>query len=167
MSAQGLADALAALIGSGAAAVPMDAGQGLRLGVVKGRKDRAPVNLQTAAGSPRLVLAGHALELTLVLTVGQNGLVLDLSRLARCVDAPAGGVGVATETPKDRRRRLAERVASEKVKGTRAFLKVVAAEVGITDVWLKQLLKPTKPEPADWIAPLSTKRTSTPKKPNR
>jgi hypothetical protein len=166
-TAQGLADALAALITGENASALEEAVQGFRLGVVKGRKDRGPVHLRTTAGDPRLMVAGHALELSLVLTIQDQRLVLDLPRLARCVDAPAGGVGVPSEAPQDRRQRLAERVEREKAKGTRAFLKVVAAEEGITDGRLKQLLKPTPSKPADWTAPLLAPGASTPKNPKR
>ncbi len=167
ITAQALADAIARLIGSDSAATPVDAGQGFRLGIVKGRKDRGTVYLRTGSGAPHLAVAGHELELPLVLTVQQQSLVLDVRRLARCVDAPAGGVGLLAESPAERRQRLAERVAREKIKGTRAFLKVVAEEEGITDGRLKQLLRPARLKPADWAAPLSTTRTSTPKKSNR
>ena len=45
------------------------------------------------------------------------------------------------ESPVQRRERLKTRVNQEKAKGTRAFLKVVAQEEGISVTRLKQLLQ--------------------------
>ncbi|MGQ0443619.1 MAG: hypothetical protein ACT4O2_00450 [Beijerinckiaceae bacterium] len=48
-------------------------------------------------------------------------------------------LGVNTETPEQRRKRLKARLREEKAKGTRAFLQVVAKEEGISPSRLKQL----------------------------
>ena len=156
-TAQGLADALARLIGSAGATGPREAGQGFRLGVVVGRKDRAAVYLRFNATGPSVAVAGHELELPLVLSIQQQRLALDLKRLARCVDAPIGGVQESRETPNARRTRVTERVAQEKSKGTRAFLKVVAAEEGLSTSRLKQLIAVPTPPVAEWAAPLLTR----------
>lgn len=167
VSVPGLAYALARLLGNDGAA-PFDAvAQGFRLGVVKGRKNKAELHLRVGPGIPRMVAAGHEIDLALLLSVHQQQLVLDLRWLARCVDAPVANAAVVVEDPEERRKRLTARVARERAKGTRGFLKVVAAEEDISVPRLKQLVEAPKPVAADWTAPLSMKSTTSPKKSKR
>ena len=65
--------------------------------------------------------------------------------LDRLVDQPVAGAGDA-ESAEQRRERLKVRVRAQKARGTRAFLKVVADEEGISVSRLKQLVK-KEPEP--------------------
>ena len=168
LTVQSLADAMSGLLGGGAATAHGSAAGRYRLGFVLGKKqDRAVLHLRFDDEGLRLLLAGHVLEVQDTLVLRDGRLAFDLRLLARCVDAPADDGGALGEQPQDRRQRLAARVAQEKAKRTRPFLKVVAAEEGITPGRLKQLLKPPPLKSADWTAPLSTTRTSTPKKPNR
>ena len=167
LTGAGLADALARLLGSDGA-VPSDAAtSGFRLGVAKGRKDKAEVRLRVGAGKPRLIVAGHEIDLDLVLAVQHQQLVLDLRWLARCADAPVADAAVVVEEPEKRRKRLTARVAKERAKGTRGFLKVVAAEEDISVPRLKQLVAAPKPSATDWIAPLSMTSATSSKKPKR
>lgn len=147
-SALGLADALARLLGSDSAVPAVVAASGFRLGVVKGRKDKAVVHLLFGEDGPRLEVAGHVIELGLVLTMQQHRVALDMRRLGRCADAPAAISERPAETPDDRRKRLAERVLREKAKGTKNFLQVVADEEGISKGRLHQILTRAKPRDA-------------------
>jgi hypothetical protein len=167
LTATGLADALARLLSNGGASPSDVVAQGFRLGVVKGRKDKAELHLRVGPGRPRLVVAGHEIELALLLAVHQQQLVLDMRWLAQCVDAPVANAAVVIEDPEERRKRLTARVAREKAKGTRGFLKVVAAEEDITVPRLKQLVAAPKQPAADWTAPLSMTSATSSKKPKR
>ena len=167
VSAQSLADALARLVGADGAVPCTGVAQVLRLGILKGRKDKSELLLRVGAGAPRLLVAGHEIDLGLVLAVHQQQLALDLRWLGRCVDAPVGGAALNVEAPEERRTRLAARVAREKAKQTKAFLQVVAVEEGISASRLKQLLQAPKPTSADWIAPVSMTFRTASKKPKR
>ncbi len=167
LTAPGLADALSRLLGNDGAG-PFDAvAQRFRLGVAKGRKGKAELHLRVGAGTAHLVVSGHEIDLSLVLAVHQQHLVLDLRWLARCVDAPVATAAVVGEDPEERRKRLTARVARERAKGTRAFLRVVAAEEDISVPRLKQLVAPPKAQASDWMTPLLNKGTSISKKSNR
>lgn len=167
LSTHGLADALARLLGNDGAA-PFDAvAQGFRLGVVKGGKDKAELRLRVDQSKPRLVVAGHEIDLGLVVAVQRQQLVVDLHWLARCVDAPVGDATLIVETPAARRMRLTARVTRERARKTKAFLQVVAAEEGISVPRLKQLLKAPRLAAADWTAPLAATSATSSKKPER
>lgn len=153
-SADTLADALARGL-SGAAAVRL-AGEPAtwRLGLVAGRQGRAVAVMRAgAAGAAVVELAGHRLDVATLLSVQAATLVLDRQCLARCADSPVEGTG-AGETPEQRRERLRVRVAAVKAAGVRGFLKAVAAEEGMSDSRLKQLLAGSKPVAATWAAAL-------------
>jgi hypothetical protein len=64
---------------------------------------------------------------------------VDRRTLNRLVDQPVAGAG-DTESATQRRERIKKRVQAEKAKGTKAFLKAVAEEEGISVTRLKQLL---------------------------
>lgn len=66
-------------------------------------------------------------------------LTVDKSGLVNLVDRPLDDV--LSESPEARRERIRERVDAEKAKGTKAFIRVVAEEEGISSTRLKQLLK--------------------------
>ncbi len=65
--------------------------------------------------------------------------------MTRLVDQPVAGAG-DEESAAQRRERLKKRVQAVKAKGTKAFLKTVAEEEGISSSRLKQLLR-EEPEP--------------------
>jgi len=92
----------------------------------------------------RLALAGHSMRLADALDVQGDRVVIDRRMLNRCVDHPVAGAG-DTESAEARRDRLKARVQAEKAKGTRAFLKTVAREEGISVSRLKQITE-SKPE---------------------
>lgn len=162
-----LADALAILFGSTEATRLAGDAKALRLGVVTGRTARAAVLLRWQDGGAVLEVAGHLLPLDLALTIKDAALALDCKTLARCVDAPAAGAGVPAESPEERRQRLKARVETEKCKGTKAFLQVVAAEEGLSPSRLKQLLAAQKPVADTWVAPLAALAGAGSKKPPR
>lgn len=160
-SPERVADVLARLLdtrrsGDGAA------GGRREVGVLKGAKGKAHVVLGIER-ELRLHVAGHDLAVADVLELGDQGLALDRRALVRCVDNPVGAAG--DEESADRRReRLLARVREEKAKGTRGFLKKVAAEEGITDGRLKQIIYAKKPEPAGiWPGLASTSKKTKPK----
>lgn len=160
-SPERVADALARLLdtrhgGDGAA------GGRWNVGVLKGAKHSAHVVLGIE-GALRLAVAGHSLPVADVLELGDQGLTLDRRALTRRVDNPVGAAG--DEESADRRReRLLARVREEKAKGTRGFLKKVAAEEGITDGRLKQIIYAKKPEPGGiWASLATTSKKTKPK----
>lgn len=110
-------------------------GQPWTIGVLKGRKHKSPVALLVRDGL-KLSLAGHVVPLIGVLTIKDHILAVDKDELIRLVDTPAGDA----ETPEQRRTRLQVRIGQEKAKGTKAFLRVVAQEEGISHSRLKQLV---------------------------
>lgn len=83
------------------------------------------------------------------------------------------GLAETAETPKARRTRLKARVGEIKAKGTKAFLKFVAAEEGISTARLKQLLEDESPlvddlSKSSWMGLLpTTKQTSSKKTSNK
>jgi len=111
-------------------------GKQWNLGVLKGKKHKSLVTL-LADDRLRLSVAGHTVPLGEVLAVQENALTLDKGELIRIVDEPAGN----TETPEQRRERLKARLREENAKGTKAFLRLVAEEEGISVSRLKQLTR--------------------------
>ncbi len=100
-------------------------------------------------GTLKLSLAGHAIAVADALGWKGNRIVIDRRMLARCVDAPAASAGDA-ESAAQRRARLRSRVREVKAKGTKAFLKVVAGEEGISESRLKQLVRETATAAESW-----------------
>ena len=96
-------------------------------------------------GELKLSLAGHSIALADVLELKGDRFSVDRRTLDRLVDQPVAGAGDA-ESAEQRRERLKVRVRAQKARGTRAFLKVVADEEGISVSRLKQLVK-KEPEP--------------------
>lgn len=132
------------------------------VGMLKGAKGASHVVLGIDR-ELRLHVAGHDLALADVLELGNKGLAVDRRALTRCVDNPVGAAG-DEESAERRRERLLARVREEKAKGTRGFLKKVAAEERITDGRLKQIIYAKKPEPAGiWSGLTSTSKKTKPK----
>ena len=164
-----IAAVLARLLGLPRTATQAVDGRQWHIGTLKGRKHNSPVTLLAGNGLT-LTLAGHAVPLIEVLAIKENALALDKAALIRLVDNPAGDA--ETETPEARRERIRARVREEKAKGTKAFLRVVAAEEGISQSRIKQLVKDDAPVEEDelknspWAGlATNTKQTSS-KKPS-
>jgi hypothetical protein len=137
-SGSSIADLLAGLLelhrsGSGGA----DASR-WEVGMLKGAKHSSHLVL-VADGGFTLSLGGHSVALADVLGVDGDRLAVDRRTLNRLVDQPVAGAG-DTESAAQRRERIKKRVQAEKAKGTKAFLKAVAEEEGISVTRLKQLL---------------------------
>jgi hypothetical protein len=116
------------------------------VGMFKGSKLASHLVLR-AEGELRLGLAGHSLRLVDALELKDDRIFIDRRMLNRCVDNPIAGAG-DTESAEQRRERLRARVLAEKAKGTRAYLKAVAEEEGISQSRLKQLVaERRKPAP--------------------
>ncbi len=156
-----LADAIATLLGLRRPMTDNDPAR-YDLGVMKGAKHSAHVVL-TVGNGLLLAIAGHTLPVADVLEFGDKGLAVDRRALLRCVDNPVAAAG-DEESADQRRERLLARVREEKAKGTRGFLKKVAAEEGITDGRLKQIIYAKKHEPAGiWSGLASTSKKTKPK----
>lgn len=131
-----IADVLAQLLGLSRTASKGEDGKRWNIGVLKGKKHKSLVTLLADDGL-NLSLAGHTVPLIEVLAINENVLTLDKGELIRLVDKPASNA--ETETREQRRERLRARVREEKAKGTKAFLRPVAEEEGISLSRLKQL----------------------------
>jgi hypothetical protein len=118
------------------------------VGMFKGAKHAAHLVL-LADGTLTLSLAGHAIALSDALEWKRDRIVIDRRMLSRCVDNPVGGAGDA-ESAEQRRERLRARVREEKAKGTRAYLKAVAEEEGISPSRLKQLVAEPRKSASTW-----------------
>jgi len=147
-----IADLVGRLLGLSESTPTAADGNQWHIGILKGRKHRSRVTL-LAGDSLNLSLAGHTLPLTDVLAVEKNVIALDKGALIRLVDKPTGEA--ATEPPEQRRERLRARVREEKARGTKAFLRRVAEEEGISVSRLKQLTS-ENPSPAGMWAGLTT-----------
>lgn len=107
------------------------------IGALNGRRNKCLVSLTTKDGLV-LSLAGHSISLIEVLTMSGGAITLDREELIRLVDEP--GEQREAEPADERRARLRGRVSAERKKGTRAFLKLIAAEEAISVTRLKQLI---------------------------
>lgn len=138
-----IADLLARLLGVNRTASTAAKDREWTIGTLKGRKHKSLVTLR-ADNDLHISLAGHVVPLADVLTFDENTLTADKNELIRRVDKPTSN----SETPSARRKRLKVRIAEEKAKGRRAFLRTVAAEEGISLSRLKQIVS-VKTAPAD------------------
>lgn len=139
----------------------------LDLGVLKGTQGSAHVVLHVE--SPlTLHVAGHVLPMADVMDWTDKGLTVERRALVRCVDSPVAAAGSA-ESAEQRKARLRARARELKALGESAFIKALAAEEGISESRIKQLLKEEPPPAATWHGlPISTKgTTSKPKKTKR
>jgi hypothetical protein len=109
------------------------------VGLFKSTKNSSHLVL-LADGGLTLSLAGHSIALADVLKLKGNALTVERRKLTLLVNQPVGGGG-DKESRDQRCDRLRRRVAEAKAKGTRDFLRVVAAEEDISVSRLKQLLK--------------------------
>ena len=109
------------------------------VGMLKGAKHSSHLVL-IADSRLTLSLAGHSVPLADVLALEGNAFKVDRRALTRLADQPVAGAG-DMESAAHRRERLKKRVQTVKNKGTKAFLKTVAEEEGITVSRLKQLLR--------------------------
>jgi len=125
-----------------------------RVGVLKSSAFSCIVTMR-AEKEIVLTFSGHTVALHEVLSVEKDSLILNKKELMRLAAQPIGDV--AKETPVRRRERLQARVTAEKAIGTRAFLKRVAAEEGISVPRLKQLLD-EKPKVNRWSDLTSAKK---------
>jgi len=115
------------------------------VGVLKGARHSSHVVLR-ANGGLTLSFAGHLVPLADVVILEGVSFKIEKRKLVRLVDTPSAGAGDA-ESAAQRRARLAKRKQEHKNKGTKAFLKAVAEEEGISVSRLKQLLEPNLERP--------------------
>ncbi|MGE0484832.1 MAG: hypothetical protein AB7Q81_11890 [Gammaproteobacteria bacterium] len=108
------------------------------VGLYRGNRHSAHLVMRVVEGLV-LELAGHALRVVDVVDVKGTRIVVDRRALNQAIDHPVAGGGDA-ESAEQRRARLIARLREEKAKGTKAFLRVVAAEEGISPTRLKQIV---------------------------
>ena len=153
-----IADVLARLLGLSRSASTAAEGNQWHIGVLKGKKHKSRVTLLADDGL-NLSLAGHTVPIIEVLAINENVLTLDKGELIRLVDKPAGNA--ETETPEQRRERLRARVREEKARGTKAFVRLVAEEEGISVSRLKQLISAKPASVNMWAGLTTTKKRGT------
>lgn len=122
---------------------PPPTAQRWELGLLKGGKYASHVLLVVDQQQLTLQLAGHTLRFADVLTCHDQQLTVDRRMLMQRVTKPVNAAG-DSESATQREDRLKKRVAEEKNKGTRAFLKTVAEEEGISTSRLKQIINVKK-----------------------
>lgn len=110
-----------------------------QVGLLEGTRNRSHLVL-LGDGELTLSLAGHSIRLADVVAFERGRIVVDKRMLFRSVNQPVAGGGDA-KSAKLRSERLKARVAAEKSKGTKAFLKTVAEEEDMSISRLKQILK--------------------------
>lgn len=108
-----------------------------QVGVLRGSKHSSHIVLGAEDGLC-LSLAGYSVPVAEVLMLKGKALAVDKRRLTALVDQPAAGGGVV-ESAVQRRERLVKRIEQEMAKGTKAYLRVVAKEEGISVQRLKQI----------------------------
>lgn len=108
-----------------------------QVGVLRGSKHSSHIVLGAENGLS-LSLAGYSVPVAEVLMLKGKALAVDKRRLAALVDQPAAGGG-EVESAAQRQKRLLDRIEQERAKGTKAFLRVVAEEEGISVQRLKQI----------------------------
>lgn len=140
-SEQRAADALARMLNIHAPPAARGTDGVYRLGMATGRETREAVHLRWEATGPVLLVAGHALELPLVLSSTSGVLALNMRALARCVDAPVTGEKPPDETPAQRTERFHVRKRELLARGVVGFNKQIAAEEGISVSMVKRILE--------------------------
>lgn len=140
-----IADLLARLLGLCRPATDKPEVARWDIDLLKGRKHSSHLVL-LAEGSLKLALAGHSMAVSDALFLEGTRFEVDQRALTRLVDQPIAGGG-DQESAAQRRERLTNRIAEEKAKGTKAFLKTVANEEGISIQRLKQI-RDGKPDSA-------------------
>lgn len=148
-----IADLVARLLGVSRTASTAANDREWTVGTLKGRKHKSLITMR-AGNDLHLLLAGHVVPLADILAFDQDTLTVDKNELIRRVDKPTNNA----ETSSARRKRLKARIAEEKAKGRRAFLRTVAAEEGISVQRLKQIVS-VKSAPADTLSN-STRRNA-------
>lgn len=147
-SGETVADWIARTLGLARPIRPCTNASRWEVGMIKGTQHASHLVL-LADGQLRLALAGHSLRLVDALEVKDDRIIIDRRMLNRCVDRPVAGAG-DTESAEQRRERLRARVRAEKAKGTRAYLRVVAEEEGISPSRLKQLVAGPRKSASTW-----------------
>lgn len=143
---------LARLLGGPDAVPADDFGDGARVGVVQGAVGARPVFLVWRNSGPHLRVAGHELELALVLGVGAAGLALDMPQLAQCVNTPAAQE--PAEDPERRRLRYVALLDEERRVKRGGCLRRAAARAGVTVEAFKKVVyrKPKAKTPTQHMA---------------
>jgi len=141
-SGESVADLVASLLGLHRPAEAGPTPLRWEIGILKGRMYSSHLVLH-GQGELKLLLAGHSVVLADVLKIEGGRLTIDRRRLVRLVDSPVAAAGDG-ESAAQRRVRLKAEIQAEKLKGTRAFLQVVAGRERITPSRLKQLVYETQ-----------------------
>ena len=148
LTRQSVADAVARMLGDSAVPVGNSVAD-FRVGVVQGLQGRRAAVLAWNVEGPTLRVAGHALELALVLDIARGVLWLDLAQLVRCADTPTGAGSGADETPEERRLRYEALLEQERRVSPKGCLKRAVARSGVKESAFKQVVyRKRKPKTA-------------------
>ena len=138
-SGSSIADLLADLLGLRRAGAGGTSNGRWEIGMLKGAHHASHLVL-LAGDRLTLTVAGHVIALSDVLAFEGDAFKVDKRTVTRLVDQPVAGAG-DVESAAQRRKRLKQRVQGVKARGTKAFLKTVAEEEGISVTRLKQLVR--------------------------
>lgn len=136
---EALGSALSELMGSVPTAAGSVAPPAVSLGLVRGKRGNQPVSLRVSGGRPVLAVAGHEIDVGLLLTTDGQRLVLDVGQLIRCAEQPGDGAAPG-ESPGERTARLQARKAQLVAKGVRGYVKQIAAEENLSETMVKRIL---------------------------
>lgn len=137
---EALGSALSDLMGSVPAAAGWAAPSAVSLGLVRGKRGNQPVSLRVSGGRPVVGVAGHEIDVGLLLTTDGQRLILDAGRLIRCAEQPGDGAAPG-ESPDERTARLQARKAQLVAKGVRGYVKQIAAEENLSETMVKRILR--------------------------
>lgn len=139
-SGQLLAEAVVSMLNmTQARPAPLD-GHGWRLGTFEGAKHKSPLALSLDV-EPRLAIAGHTVRLVDVLRFVKCAMALDVPALRKLVDSPTGQPDDTHESAPDRAMRYRSRMKQLKAQGVRHFRKRLAAEEGVDESRIGQILR--------------------------
>lgn len=111
-----------------------------QVGPFQGLKHKSPLVLALDL-EPVLAIAGHTVKLVEVLTFKKGAVAIDLPALRKLVDNPSGVQAEVDESAQERADRIRKRLAELKAKGVKAPRQQVAAEEGVDDSRIGQILR--------------------------
>ncbi|WP_428300068.1 hypothetical protein [Hydrogenophaga sp.] len=111
-----------------------------RVGPFQGLKHKSPLVLALDR-EPILAIAGQTVKLVEVLAFKKGKVAIDLPALRKLVDHPSGGQSDAEKWGPERADRIRKRMVELKAEGVTAPRKQVAAEEGVDDSRIGQILR--------------------------
>jgi hypothetical protein len=144
ITAGGFADALAGLLGLPKPAQDGDAaGKRWKVGLLKSKEHKGEVRLAVENGVTVMV-SGHTVPLSEVLTLNGGGLSIDQDELRRLVDKPGGQPGAQRYAPTNARRESRKLDTQKEYEGWRkAYRALKRKHPDKSDVWCSQQIART------------------------